>query len=127
MKSFRLSLATTLVTTILLSLPAAGENWAEFRGPAGTGISTAKNLPLRWSETDNIRWKLEIHGKGWSSPVCWGNQLWLTTATEDGKKLYAICVDRTTGTVLHDILVFENPEPRFSHPTISYASPTPVL
>jgi len=127
MLSFRLSMATTLVTTILLFQPAASQNWTEFRGPAGTGISAAKNLPLQWSESENIQWKLEVHGKGWSSPVSWGNQLWLTTATEDGKKLYAICVDRSTGTVIHDILVFENKEPRFCHPTNSYASPTPTI
>ena len=123
----RLPLATTLAMTLLFCVPAAGENWTEFRGPAGTGISAAKNLPLSWSEEENIRWKLEVHGKGWSSPVSWGNQLWLTTATEDGKKLYALCVDRIKGTIVHDILVFENEKPRFCHPTNSYASPTPVI
>ena len=120
-------MATTLVTAILLSQPAASQNWTEFRGPSGTGISAARDLPLQWSESENIQWKLEIHGKGWSSPVSWDNQLWLTTATEDGKKLYAICVERSTGRVLHDILVFENKEPRFCHPTNSYASPTPTI
>jgi outer membrane protein assembly factor BamB len=127
MLSSRRALAITLATTILLSLPAASEDWTEFRGPRGTGISTAKNLPLQWTESTNIRWKTAIHGKGWSSPVCQGKELWLTTATEDGRKLYAVCVDRMKGTIVHDILVFENENPRFCHPTNSYASPTPVI
>ena len=74
-----------------------------------------------------MKWRVDIHGKGWSSPVIWKEQIWLTTATEDGKQMYAICVDRETGRIVHDILVFENEQPRFCHPTNSYASPTPIV
>ena len=55
-----------------------------------------------------------IHGRGWSSPVVWGNQIWVTTATEDGHEQYAVRVDRDTGKVLHDIHVFHNDKPRSS-------------
>ena len=122
---------TTTLWTILFSLLSpslfAGDNWAEFRGPQGSGISQAKGLPTKWSETENIVWKTPIHGKGWSSPVVWGNQIWLTTATVDGKKMSAICLDAASGKIVHDLLLFENAEPRFCHPTNSYASPTPVI
>ncbi|MBC8351813.1 MAG: PQQ-binding-like beta-propeller repeat protein [Planctomycetes bacterium] len=104
----------------------AAENWPQFRGPDGDG-STDATLPLTWSETENVKWKIPIHGKGWSSPVIWDDQLWVTTATEDGKQMSALCVDRHSGKVLKDIAVFENEEPRFCHPTNSYASCTPVI
>ena len=104
----------------------AAENWPEFRGPDGDGSTDAK-LPLTWSESENVKWKIPIHGKGWSSPVIWGDQLWVTTATEDGKQMSALCVDRHSGKVLKDVVVFENEEPQYCHPTNSYASCTPVI
>ena len=105
----------------------AGENWPQFRGPTGDGQSTATDLPLRWSESKNVKWKIPIRGKAWSSPVVWDDQIWLTTATVDGKELYALCVDRRTGKILHDVTVFKIEEPQYCHPTNSYASPTPVV
>ncbi len=71
--------------------------------------------------------EVAIHDKGWSSPVIWGNQIWLTTATADGHKLFVICVDRETGKILHDIKLFDVEKPGFCIPTNSYASPTPVV
>src|SRR6267378_3243084 len=85
---------------------AAGEHWPEFRGPNGTGVSDATGLPVRWSENENVRWKTPIHDKGWSSPVVWGNQIWLTTARSDGKEMFAVCIDRTSGKIVHDVKVF---------------------
>ena len=80
--------APSLVIVLLqFALARAGENWPQFRGPEGNGVSDARGLPLRWSETENIKWKTAIHGRAWSSPVIWGNQVWMTTATEDGIEL----------------------------------------
>jgi outer membrane protein assembly factor BamB len=103
------------------------DNWPEFRGPHGNGHADALGLPIRWSETEHIKWKTFIHDKGWSSPVIWGNQVWLTTATEDGKQLFALCLDRETGKILHDRKLFEVAKPGFCPPHNSYASPTPVI
>src|SRR5689334_18110704 len=75
----------------------ASEHWPQFRGPDGNGHSDARDLPLNWSETQNIVWKTPIHDRGWSSPVIYGNQIWLTTAAKDGRHLYALCLDRDTG------------------------------
>jgi outer membrane protein assembly factor BamB len=105
----------------------AGENWPQFRGPNGDGISDATDLPTKFSETENVRWKTPIHGKGWSSPVVWGDQIWLTTATEDGKQMYAICVDLNNGEVKRDIKLWDVENPQFCHPYNSYASPTPAI
>ncbi len=105
----------------------AEENWPAFRGPTGNGLAKSSSAPIRWSETENIRWKTAIHGKAWSSPVLWGKQIWMTTATPDGKELFAVCVDRETGRITLDRKVFDVPEPAFCHPFNSYASPTPVV
>jgi outer membrane protein assembly factor BamB len=104
-----------------------GDNWPEFRGPTGDGHADAARLPARWSETQHIRWKTPIHDKGWSSPVIWANQIWLTTARADGKELFAVCVDRDTGKIVHDIKLFDVATPGFCPPENSYASPTPVI
>jgi arylsulfatase len=113
-------------------LPAPGveerKNWPGFRGPGGDGRSDAAEAPLHWSETKNVVWKTAIPGLGWSSPVVWGKQVWVTTATADGKELSALCVDLANGRVIHQLKVFDVEKP---HPKIvagsSYASPTPVI
>lgn len=117
--------------TLLLALAAttamAAENWPQFRGPTGDGISTATGLPVTWSESKNVVWKTAIHDKGWSSPVIWGDQIWMTTALENGTKLYAVCVDRDSGRIVHDIEVFDIAEPQFCIEMNSYASCTPAI
>jgi len=84
-------------------------------------------MPVSWSESKNIKWKTAIHDRGHSSPVIWGKGIWLTTATEDGHKLYVLCVDRESGQVLVDKKLFDVAEPQFSNQLNSYASPTPVV
>jgi len=105
----------------------AADNWPQFRGPTGDGQTGAKHLPLIWSESKNVKWQTKIHGKGWSSPVVWEEQVWLTTATEDGKQMFVVCVDRDIGNIIHDILVFENAAPEDTKRFNSFASPTPVI
>jgi outer membrane protein assembly factor BamB len=119
------ALAIIVVCALPLRQASAGDNWPEFRGPSGDGHSDAVGLPIRWSENENIKWKVAMHDKGWSSPVIWGNQIWLTTATVDGHKLFVMCLNRETGKILHDIKLFDVEKPGFCIPTNSYASPTP--
>ena len=128
------------------SVSLAGDSWPGFRGPTADGHSDAKNLATTWSEKENVRWKTAIHGKGWSSPVALGNQVWVTTADEVmGEKkgvakkgsapanpikevsFYAVCVDRDSGKVLHDIKLDTEQNPAYCHPFNSYASPTPFI
>lgn len=109
---------------------SAGDSfWPQFRGPSGDGLASAEaHPPKNWSETENIRWKIPIPGKAWSSPVAWGNTIWLTTASEDGLSMSAIAIDRKTGRILWNKEVFSNDatQPDF-HKFNSYGSPTPVL
>lgn len=120
-----------IITALLLICPAllaqANDHWPQFRGPAGDGHAAARELPLKWSETENVVWKTAIHDRGWSSPVIYGNQIWLTTATPDGRQLYAICIDRATGRIVRDWKLFDVAQPQYAHPFNSHASPTPVI
>ena len=91
---------------VTLATPMAQADWPEFRGPRGNGLAAAPGdgtplgLPLTWSETENVRWKTAIPLTGWSTPVVMGGQVWLTTATVDGKDFFAICIDAQTGRIL---------------------------
>jgi outer membrane protein assembly factor BamB len=84
------------------------------------------NIPTTWNESKNIKWKTEIHGKGWSTPVILGDQIWITTAAEDGKKMYAVCISKESGKILQDILVLENEKVNWKNETNTYATPSPV-
>src|SRR5215470_1493385 len=105
-----------LLVVFLCLIVRAADDWPQFRGPEGNGHSAAHDLPIKWTETKNIVWKTPIHDRGWSSPVIYGNQIWLTTATQDGHKLYALCVDRETGRVIRDMSLFEVAQPQYAHP-----------
>ncbi len=116
-----------ILTCLCLVTEVNGQqNWPEFRGPTGDGHAAEAKLPTVIDST-TVAWEIPIHGKGWSSPVIWGQQIWMTTATKDGKRMSVVCIDLKTGEKVHDFVVFENEEPAFCHETNSYASPTPAI
>ena len=104
------------ITCFLISLAStafcAGTHWNQFRGPGGDGIAPDAQLPLEFSGTKNVQWRTPIHDLGWSSPVVWKNQAWVTTAREDGSELFAVCVNLETGKIIHDIKVFDVAKPQ---------------
>jgi outer membrane protein assembly factor BamB len=136
---------------VLTMISAKAADWPQFRGPDGQGWAVAANLPVTWSETENVVWKTEIPGEGHSSPVIAGDQIWMTTAiteelTEDQEKeqlakiknprglklagalnLQAVMVDRQTGKLARQITLFHVDTPEPKHSLNSYASPTPVI
>lgn len=120
--------AITLGWTIALGAMATGaeEHWTSFRGPTDQGHADA-DLPLRWSENENVVWKTPIPGKAWSSPVIWGDRIWLTNAFEEGTQLSVLCVDKNTGKIVLSKQVRFVPGPQYCHPFNSYASPSPVV
>ena len=153
-------LGYSIVTLVLLSTALTSDiavaealpSWCQWRGPAGQGHApAAKDLPLVWSESENVAWKTPVEGKGWSSPVLDRGRLWLTTAVEtplsEAEKaqrlanvenssslqvsgpvsLRAVCLDAATGKVLHDIELFRQSQPEPIHSLNSYASPSPIL
>ncbi|WP_291530306.1 PQQ-binding-like beta-propeller repeat protein [Bacteroides sp. UBA939] len=102
------------------------ENWAQFRGLNGQGISKAKDTPVRWSTEENIAWKTDIPGEAWSSPIVWNDHIFVTTATEDGKNCHVIAIDRITGKILWNKIVFTQQPSQHRHEMNSYATPTPA-
>jgi len=121
------AMGVTTINSLVRIAASAEPHWNQFRGPHGSGGSELASLPLAFGEEQQIRWKTPIHGKGWSSPVIWDDQVWLTTAPEDGSQLYAVCVNLSDGQIEHDVSVFQVDEPEFCHPTNSYASCTPYV
>jgi outer membrane protein assembly factor BamB len=111
---------------------AAADEWPQFRGPTGQGVSAATGVPVEWGPAKNVAWKTEIPGRGWSSPVLSGGRVYLTTAAGPANgavSLYAVCLDAGTGKVLWDTQVFR-PDPglaRAKHEKNSPASATPVV
>jgi outer membrane protein assembly factor BamB len=161
MKLFsRISIAVVicfLSTVMLLDSIAGGSpapNWPQWRGPGGQGISTEKNLPTEWSATKNIKWKTAIAGRGHSSPIVWGNRIFLTTAIEgaivpgakavkhmDGDKEFlhpdsvgadhkhtfkVICLNADTGKILWEQTAYEGTPYDNRHRKSSFASSTPA-
>ena len=121
-----LTRAFLVLVLAVLSNPAA-DNWPELRGPQRNGHAPTAKPPLSWSTNHNVAWKTPIHGLGWSSPVIWDKQIWLTTATEDGRQMFAVCLDARTGRVVHDVKVFDTTQPEHVASMNSYASPTPAI
>ncbi|HEY4308090.1 MAG TPA: PQQ-binding-like beta-propeller repeat protein [Pirellulales bacterium] len=112
---------------VALTASLRGEDWPQFRGPDGQGYSRERDLPLEWSESENVVWKTPLPGLGWSSPVVRGRLIWLTTAIEQEGSLRALCIDALTGQVLRDVEVFHKADLGPINPKNSHASPTPVI
>lgn len=117
---------------VLLAGPLRAEDWAEFRGPTGQGLSKATKVPTDFNPTTNVAWKADLPGGGWSSPVVVGGKVYLTTGVQEKGKgsevqLRALCLDAGTGKVLWDELVFTVAKPSATHGKNSHASPTPIV
>ena len=112
---------------LLMALPlsASADNWPSFRGPTRQGLSVEREVPLNWSAESNIVWKTEVPGQGWSSPIVWGDRLFVTSATDNGTKCHVLCFDRKAGKIIWDKEVFEQ-VPRRKEGKNSYATPTPA-
>ena len=116
----------TFALLLLLSFPLMAENWPRFRGPSADGIHELAELPTQWSEDKNVIWKSETPGKGHSSPVIWGDQIWMGTALNDGHDLHALCFNRK-GELLYNVKLFHVEKLEASNTLNSFASPTPVI
>jgi outer membrane protein assembly factor BamB len=117
-----------LALTAFLALgPRGSADWPQFRGSSSDDDEHPIHLPLTWSETNHVRWKTAVPGQGWSSPVIRREQIWMTTATADGRSLRALCFHAKTGRLIREVELFtpEALEPK--NALNSFASPTPLL
>jgi outer membrane protein assembly factor BamB len=121
----------------------ADQNWPQFRGPRGDGTSTARKVPLTWSESNNIAWRVAVPGRGRSSPVVMKDRVWLTAAIEQGLirtnikgddmqmaehvTLQAVCLDAKQGKELWRTTLFELDKPAPVHRYNSWATPSPIV
>lgn len=106
------------------TLPA--EDWPVWRGPHGDGHSAAKSPPLRWSRTENVRWKTHLPGPGNSSPIVWKDRVFLTQALEKGRRRAVLCLNRADGKILWQReTLYTEKEP--THETNPYCSASPVI
>lgn len=132
------------VSSILaVNLPAAESSWPQFRGARGDGSSLAKDVPVTWSETNNLAWKVAVPGRGRSSPVVMNNRIWLTLAVEQGVvrqriqgddmqtaervSLEVVCLDAKDGKIIWHTKLFDVDKPDPVHWFNSWATPTPVV
>jgi outer membrane protein assembly factor BamB len=107
------------------TMPVAAEEWPGWRGPRGDGTSAELGLPIRWSKTENIRWQTPLPGKGHSSPIVWGERIFLTTCLEREEKRLLVCLSRLDGRILWQREVLTARLER-KHNLNSFASSTPV-
>jgi outer membrane protein assembly factor BamB len=115
---------------VVLARVAGAETttWPQFRGPGADGLAEGRDLPDRWSPTENVVWKTDLPGKGWSSPIVWGERICVTAAVpaEGGKQRWMLyCLDWNSGKIVWERQVFEG-KPSPVHQKNSYASETPV-
>lgn len=113
-----------IVAALLLTTLGHAQDWTRFRGPNGSGLSEAKTIPTSWTDAD-FNWKVELPGVGHSSPVVWGEKVFVTACDEDTGTFRVICVDANDGRILWQQ---ENAfTPHRKHNLNSYASGTPAL
>jgi len=147
---------TRIIFTLLICLVAPSQshpatedsNWPQFRGPNAAGVSANPNLPDKWSTTENVAWKTDLPGRSWSSPIVWGDRVFLTTVVNTGqseppkKGLYlggdrplppksehlwkVLCLDLATGKVQWEKTVHQGVPPTAIHLKSSYGAETPV-
>jgi outer membrane protein assembly factor BamB len=136
------------LTLLIAAVAHSQENWQQFRGPGARGVAEGATFPDHWSTTENVVWKTDLPGRGWSSPVVWGQRVFLTTVVNRGeseapkKGLYlggnrpqpatsihewwVYCLDVDSGEVRWKEQVHEGAPPSAIHVKNSYASETPV-
>src|SRR6266576_4900537 len=84
----------------LCSVSVHADNWPAWRGAEGLGSTRERNLPLQWSATENVRWKIALPDRGNSSPIVWRNRVLITQALEKEQRLTVMCFDRAEGKLL---------------------------
>ena len=113
----------TLIFQWWILFSVAGGNWPAWRGPHGTGVCDETNLPVRWSAGSNVQWRVELPERGNSTPIVWGNRVFVTQAI--GERRTVMCFDRAEGRLLWQkgVTTREN-EP--THETNPYCAASPV-
>ena len=128
-----LLMCRTLIMGIVLVLVSAAyaENWPQWRGPDGTGAAPSGNPPTTWSETENVRWKTPLPGHGASTPIIWGDKIFIQTAVPEGDAMSVhafkvLCFDRNTGKQVWEQTPVSAQPHEGHHPTAGFSPYSPV-
>lgn len=121
----RAAFAAVLTWSLLLPAAVRAENWPGWRGPRGDGTSRETAVAVHWSADENVRWRSELPGEGHSSPIVWGDRVFLTACDTGRLCRMLLCHDATTGAALWQRDVIEAPL-EIKHRLNSYASGTPA-
>jgi outer membrane protein assembly factor BamB len=115
------------IASFLVLVTASGwaGNWPAWRGPEGTGISTENNLPVRWDQSENVRWRVTLPERGNSTPIVWDSRVFITQAIEKEGRRTVMCFDRSAGKLLWQSGVVYK-EREVTHATNPYCSASPV-
>lgn len=120
-----MKLRVLILTVLLATTPQVwAEDWPCWRGPRLDGTSQEVGVPLQWSKTENIVWKTPIPGKGHSSPIIWGDRIFVTSCVESEELRLLLCLDRRDGKVIWQREVFRH-KLEGKHRENSFASSTP--
>src|SRR5262245_6707065 len=103
----------------------SADDWPAWRGPDGDGHSFDKAPPLKWSRTENVRWKTSLPGPGNSSPIVWKDRVFLTQALDEGRRRAVLCLNRADGKLLWQRETSYKQE-ESTHETNPYCSASPV-
>jgi outer membrane protein assembly factor BamB len=122
-------LSRTLFTVAMamgfLATSAPASNWPAWRGPTNDGVTDETDLPLKWSTSENVKWKITLPDRGNSTPVVWGDKLFVTQAIEKEGKRMLLCFDKKSGKQLWDAVVTWK-EPELTHATNPYCAASPA-
>lgn len=113
------------LTLLVPALVVSAGNWPAWRGPQGTGVSSEKNLPLRWGTNENVRWRAPLPERGNSTPIVWGDRVFITQAISQENRRALICFDRATGKQLWQQGPVHS-EKELTHDTNPLCAPSPV-
>src|SRR5262249_8174541 len=110
-----------LSPVVALAASARADNWPAWRGADGIGRCAERDLPVKWSADENVRWKVKLPGPGNSTPIIWGDRIFVTQATDKGRKRGLLCLSRKDGKTLWEKYVeYKEKEP--THDTNPYCS-----
>ena len=124
MNACRYSRRIAFAAIVLAASVARAENWPSFRGPQGTGVSGETGVPLKWGDKENMRWRAPLPDRGNSTPVVWGDRVFVTQAVEQENRRALIAFDRRNGRLLWQSgTTFDEREPTNSQNPYCSASP----
>src|SRR5262245_20329927 len=93
-------LVCVLLIPVAVCAQPANTHWSDWRGPSGQGYADDASVPLKWSEQENVLWKTKLSGRGVSSPIVWGDRVFLTASSANGNERLVMCVSAKDGKIL---------------------------